>query len=173
MRILWRARILAGDCCDALCAVAEFMDAAFAVKTIKCRAHIAASQMFDGLFEVRVALSQNLAQLHGRHASLLKLRERPVRLDGFVLPSVAYQENAIIPVQALDKLVNLPRGCKRRLVEHVQSLLAGVGLFAAGKVPLQRGGLDSRLGQSLRGARRGRKTVFASSARSSGYSGCS
>jgi hypothetical protein len=102
--------------------------------------------MLDCLLEVRVALSQNLAEFYGRHACFLKLRERSACLDGFVLPRVTNQENAIIPMQALDKLVNLPRGCERRLVDHIESLLAGVGLLAARKLPLQRGSLNACFG---------------------------
>ncbi len=95
------------------------MDSAFAVQTIERRAHIAAGQLFDCLLQVRVALPQNLAELHRHHAGFLKLCERTACLDRFVLPRVSYQKDTIIPMQVFDKLVHLPRGGERRFVDHI------------------------------------------------------
>ena len=95
-------------------------------------------QLLDGLLQLRVALPDNLIQLHSPHSRFLKLREWAACFDGFMLARVAYQKNAVIRMEPFNELVHLASGGERRFVEHIQSLLAGVRLLSSGKMTLKR-----------------------------------
>jgi len=100
----------------------------------------------------------NLLQLHRLHARVLKLGKDAARLDRFMLAGVAYQQNAVVRVQAADKLVHLFGGRKRTLVHHIEPVFARIRPLASGKMGLQSLGLDTGLAQLLRRAARRRKT---------------
>src|ERR1700723_1093297 len=75
-----------------------------------------------------------------------------------MLARIAYEQNSVFRLKALDEFVHLSCGSERRFIEHVKSLLAGIRLFAPSQMPLQSRCLNSRLCQLLCSARSGRKT---------------
>ena len=96
-----RLGILARDGGDALLMPLHFMDSALPAKALDCRANFATRQLLDCLLQLRVALPDNLVQLRRPHTRFLKLRERPARFDSLMLPRIAYQQNAVIWVEAV------------------------------------------------------------------------
>jgi hypothetical protein len=67
-------------------------------------------------------LPYDLFESDRHHASILKLRKRPARLDRFMLPAVANQEHAVGGTQPMEELVDLACGCQRRFIEYVETL---------------------------------------------------
>jgi hypothetical protein len=74
-----------------------------------------------------------------------------------MLAGVAHQQNAVVRMQAPDKLVHLFGGRKRTLVHHIKPVLSRIHALASGKMRLQGHGLDPGIGQRLRRAGRGRE----------------
>src|ERR1035441_6780770 len=137
----------------------HLMDAALPLQPGNSLSHLAARKLLDGLFQLRIALADNLLQLHRLHARVLELGKDAARLDGFMLASVAYQQNAVVRVQAAHKLVHLFGGRKRTLVHDIEPVLAGVRSLASCKMGLQSLGLDTSLAQLIRRAARRRKAL--------------
>jgi hypothetical protein len=69
----------------------HLMHAALPVKTLDRSSHLTMSQLFDGSFQLRVALTHDLIELRRAHPRFLKLRERATRFDGLMLAGVTYQ----------------------------------------------------------------------------------
>jgi hypothetical protein len=85
------------------------MHAALPVKTLDRNSHLTVRQLFDGSFQLRVALTHDLIELRRAHPSILKLREGTACFDGFMLARVAYQENAVIGMETGHELMHLAR----------------------------------------------------------------
>src|ERR1035441_1690444 len=137
----------------------HLMDAALPLQPGNSLSHLAARKLLDGLFQLRIALADDLLQLHRLHARVLELSEDAARLDGFMLASVAYQQHAVVRMQAAHKLVHLFGGRQRTLVHHIEPELARVWPLASGKMGLQGLGLDTGIAQLIRRAARRRKTL--------------
>src|ERR1039458_6134616 len=137
----------------------HLMDAALPLQPLYRFPHFSTRKLLDGLFQLRVALADNLLQLHRLHARVLELGEDAARLDGFMLAGVAYQQNAVVRVQAADKLVHLFGGRKRTLIHHIEPVLSRVRPLALGKMGLQSLGVDTGLAQLLRRSARRRKAL--------------
>jgi hypothetical protein len=112
------------------------MDAALPLHTGDSLSHLATRKLLDGLFQLWIALADNFLQLHRLHARILELGEDAARLDGFMLAGVAYQQNAVVRMQAAHKLVHLFGGRKRTLVHHIEPVFARVRPLALGKMGL-------------------------------------
>ena len=78
--------------------------------------------------------------------------------DGLMLPPVAYQQNTIIRMETIHKVMHLPSGRQRRFVKNVQALFTRVGFLAAREMLLERRSFHPCLGKFLRGPGCGRKT---------------
>ena len=87
------------------------------------------------------------------------MRKRTARLHGFVLATISYQKNPIIPMETFDEFVHLSSGGKRRLVEYIQALLSSIRLRPSCKVMLESRGLHAGLGELVRSARCRRKPL--------------
>src|ERR1019366_6325315 len=157
-RVIGRLGIFLGNSRDTVFMTWHLMDAALPLHTGDSLSHLAARKLLDGLLQLWIALADDLLQLHRLHARVLELGEDAARLDGFMLASVAYQQNAVVRVQAAYKLVHLFGGRKRTLVHHIKPVFARVRPLALGKMGLQSLGLDTGLAQLLRRAARRRKT---------------
>ena len=157
-RVLRRFSILARDGGDALVVALNFMDSALPVKVLDCLAHFATRKLLDDLFQFRVFLAHDLFELHRPHAGVLKLREGPSGLDRLMLPPVADQQHAVIRMEPVHKLMQLPGRCQRGFVEHIEPLLASIGLLATCQMLLERRCLHACLGELLRRAGRWRET---------------
>src|ERR1039458_1152570 len=136
----------------------RLMAAALPLQPGDSLSHLATRKLLDGLFQLRIALADNLLQLHCLHARVLELGKDAARLYGFMLAGVAYQQNAVVRMQAAHKLVHLFGGRKRTLVHDIEPVLARVRPLASGKMGLQSLGFDAGVAQLLRRAARRRKT---------------
>jgi hypothetical protein len=87
------------------------------------------------------------------------LREGTARFDGLMLATISHQQHPIIPMETFDELVHLSSRGKRRLVEHIQPLLSGVGLRPFRKVTLESRGLHAGLSKLVCRARCRRKPL--------------
>src|ERR1035441_4770504 len=82
-RVIGRLGILLGNSRDAVSMTWHLMDAALPLHTGDSLSHLATRKLLDGLFQIRIALPDNLLQLHRLHARVLELSEdaaRPVPL---------------------------------------------------------------------------------------------
>src|ERR1035438_5120147 len=137
----------------------HLMDAALPLQSGDSFSHLATRKLLDGLFQLRIALPDNLLQFHRLHASVLELGEDAARLDGFMLAGAACQQNTVIRMQAAHKFVHLFGGRKRTLVHHIEPVFARVRPLATGKMGLQSLGVDTGLAQLLGSAAGRRKTL--------------
>src|ERR1035438_8460123 len=151
-RVIGRLGILLGNGRDAVFMTWHRMDAALPLHPGDSLSLLATRKLLDGLFQLRIALADNLLQLHRLHARVLELGEDAARLNGFMLAGVAYQQNAVVRMQAAHKLVHLFSGRKRTLVHHIEPELARVWPLASGKMGLQGLSLDTGPAQILRRA---------------------
>jgi hypothetical protein len=158
-RIIGRLGIFLGNGRNAVFMTWHLMDAALPLHPGDSLSHLAARKLLDGLFQLRVSLADNLLQLHRLHARVLELGKDAARLDGFMLASVAYQQNAVVRVQAAHKFVHLFGGRKRTFIHHIEPVFARVRPLALGKMGLQSLGLDTGLAQLLRRSARRRKAL--------------
>jgi hypothetical protein len=133
------------------------MDAALPLQTLHGLAHLATRKLLDHLFQLRVFLADDLFELDCLHARVLELREGTPGLDRLMLPTIAYQQHAVIRMKAIHKLVHLFGGRERGFIEHIQAALSGVRLLSPRKMLLQRGCFHACIGQLLRRAGRGRE----------------
>jgi len=84
-RAIGRLGILLGNSRNAVFVTWHLMDAALPLHTGNSLSHLAARKLLDGLFQFRIALPDNLLQLHRLHARVLELGKDAARLDGFML----------------------------------------------------------------------------------------
>src|SRR5271170_6530563 len=70
-----------------------------------------------------------------------------------MLAAISHQQHPIIPMETFDELVHLASRGKRRLIEHIQTLLASIGLHSFGKVTLESRGLHAGLSELVCRAR--------------------
>ena len=86
------------------------------------------------------------------HPRFLELLEGSPCFNALVLPNIAYEQDAVVFLQAMQELVHLFCAGETGFVEHIQTFLPILRLFAAHKVPLQRTRFDACLREILRGA---------------------
>src|ERR1039457_7436095 len=89
-RVIGRLGILLGNSCDAVFMTWHLMDAALPLQSGDSLSHLATRKLLDGLLQLRIALPDNLLQLHCVPARVLELGKDAARLDGFMLAGVAY-----------------------------------------------------------------------------------
>jgi hypothetical protein len=65
---------------NAFSASSEFVDATLPFQTGDCLSDLAASELFDSLFQFGIFVTHNLVQLNCLHARVLQLRENNVQL---------------------------------------------------------------------------------------------
>ncbi len=110
------------------------MDTALPLQTLHRLAHLAPRKLLHHLFKLRGFLADNLFELHCLHARVLKLCKGTPGLDCLMLPSIPYQQHAVIGMQAIHKLVHLLGGRQRGFIEHVQAAFSGVRLLSTRKM---------------------------------------
>jgi hypothetical protein len=121
------------------------MHTALLLKTFDGGSHLAACQLLNDLLQLWVALQNNVIQRRRPHPRFLQLCERTAHFDGLMLATIPYQQHPIMPMETFDELVHLARGCKRRLVEHIQALFSFVWLHPFSKVMLESRSLHASL----------------------------
>lgn len=85
----------------------DLVDAALLVKILYRLAHFAPRKLLNYLFQFWVFLAHDLFELHRFHASVLELRKGPPGLDSLMLPPVADEQNTIIRMEPVYKLMHL------------------------------------------------------------------
>jgi hypothetical protein len=116
---------------DALAVVWNLMDSPLPVKILDSLSDFASRKLLNYVFQIWVFLAHDLMEPDRHHARILKLREWPPGLNRFVLPSVTNQQHAVVWMEPVYKLMQLPCRCHRGFVEHVEPFFACVGLLTA------------------------------------------
>jgi len=106
------------------------MDSALPVKTLYRLTQFAPCKLLDYPLQFWVFLAHDLFELHRSHTRVLELREGPAGLDRLMLPPVAYEQDPVIRMEPVHKLVHLPGRCQRGFVEHIEPFLAGIRLLS-------------------------------------------
>ena len=88
---------------------------------------LAFGQQFDGGFQRRVFLADDLIELGGTHPGLLQLLEWPARFDALVLARVADQEHAVVGAETRKEIAHLVRAGEARLIDKVELPLVRSG----------------------------------------------
>jgi hypothetical protein len=134
----------------------NLVDASLPGKFCDCLPDPVARKLLDDLLQCRVFLSHDLFQPDRHHARILKLRKQSPGLYGLTLPPAADQQDTIIGLEPVHEVTRLPSRCKRRFIQHIKMLFAGIWLLAACQLPLQRGCFQARFEELLRRARAAR-----------------
>ena len=108
------------------------------LERFKGSGYLAAGQQFDGGFQRRVFLPNDLVELGGAHSGFLQLLEWAACFDALVLTCVADQEHAVVGAKTGKELAHLIGAGKAGLINKVEVLLSGSGrVCGACKEPLQ------------------------------------
>src|ERR1019366_5968216 len=107
------------------------MDSPLPVKVLNGLPHVAAGKLLDHGFQLRVFLTRDFIEPDRLHACILKLREGTPGLHSLMLPTVAYQQYAVVRMKPVHKFIHLTGRCQRRFVEDIEPLLSGVWLLSS------------------------------------------
>ena len=159
--VFGRLDVAFGDGADALFAVGNFLHAALLLERVERGGDLARCQHFDGGFQRRVFLANDLVELGRAHSGFLQLLERAARFDALMLASVADQKHAVIGAEPRKELAHLVRAGKAGFVNHEKSFPLGIviSVLPTREKTLQCSGVDTGLLQLFRGAR-GRGEAF-------------
>ena len=114
---------------------------------------LAGRQQFDGRFQSRVLLPNDVVQRRRTHSGLLQLLEGSARFHALMLADIADQKHAVIGVNSGKELSHLLGAGKARFIDEVEVLsLCGVWICSAGEEALQGSGFNSCLIQLTGGA---------------------
>ena len=99
---------------------------------------MAFGQQFDGGFQRRVFLANDLIELGGAHSGLLQLLERTACFDALVLARVADQEHAVVGAETRKEFAHLVGAGEAGFIDKIEvPLLLSGRVGRAGKEPLQ------------------------------------
>ncbi len=104
-RVLRGFRVFLRDGVHPLLAASELMHPALAVQVLHRSFHLAARELLDHLPQLRLFLAHDLIERDGLHPGFLQLGEGLSGLYRLMLPPVAYQQHAVVRVQARHKLM--------------------------------------------------------------------
>src|SRR5208283_1796484 len=147
--VFGRFGVALGDGADALDSVRNFPHTALLAERVERSGDLSRGQHFDGGFQRRVFLADDLVELGGTHSGLLQLLERPARFDALMLAGVADQEHSVIAIKPRKKVAHLVGAGEAGFVNQEESFLSWILLCAlsTGEKPLQCSCVDSRLGK--------------------------
>ena len=103
--------------------VGNFPHPALLLECVERSGDLARRQQFDGGFQRRVFLANDLIELGGAHSGFLQLLERAARFDALMLAGVADQEHAVIGTKPRKELAHLVGAGKARFIDKVEVLL--------------------------------------------------
>ena len=151
--VFGRFDVALGDGADALFCVGNFLHTALLLECVERGGNLARGQQFDGRFQSRVLLANDLIESGCAHSGLLQLLERAARFDPLMLADVADQKHVVAGTKPRKELADLVRAGKARFIDKVQVLsLWYVWICSPGEKALQGSSLDSCLIQLARGA---------------------
>jgi hypothetical protein len=81
---------------------------------------LARRQQFDGRFQSRVLLANDLIQRRRAHSGFLQLLEGAARFDALMLADIADQKHAVIGTKPGKKLAHLVGAGKARFIDKVE-----------------------------------------------------
>ena len=84
---------------------------------------LACRQQFDGGFQRRVLLANDLIEPGGAHSGFLQLLERAARFNALMLAGVADQKHAVVGTEPRKELAHLVCACEARFIDKVEVLL--------------------------------------------------
>src|ERR1035441_2735214 len=108
-----------------------------------------------------MSLTHDFIEPDRLHACILKLREGTPGLHSLMLPTVAYQQYAVVRMKPVHKFIHLTGRCQRRFVEDIEPLLSGVWLLSPRQMLLERGCFHARFGEFLCRSGRGSETLHS------------
>ena len=94
--LLGRFDVALGDSADALFCVGNFLHAALLLERVERGGDLTCGQQFDGGFECRVLLANDLIELGRAHSGLLQLLEWAARFDALMLADIADQKHSVL-----------------------------------------------------------------------------
>jgi hypothetical protein len=109
-----------GYCLEAVFAVRDFVHTALLPEIVNRLVHMAVGELLNGLFQCRVFLANDFVQVRRVHSRFLKLLKRLPSLYSLVLPGVTHEDYAVVFLQSVHELVDLPRAREARFVNNVQ-----------------------------------------------------
>src|SRR5580658_8005077 len=114
---------------------------------------LAGRQQFDGRFQSRVLLPNDVVQRRHTHSRLLQLLEGSARFHALMLADIADQKHTVIGGNSDKKLSHLVGAGKTRFIDEVEvRSLCYVWICSAGEEALQGSRFNSCLIQLTRGA---------------------
>ena len=94
--VLGRFNVSLGNCADAVFCVGNFLHASLLLECFECSGDLARGEQFDGRFQSRVLLANDLIESSCAHSGLLQLLEGAARFDALMLAGIADQKHAVI-----------------------------------------------------------------------------
>ena len=108
--------------------VGNFLHTALLLECVERSGDLARRQQFDGRFQSRVLLANDLIESGGAHSGFLQLLEGAARFDALMLADIADQKHAVIGTKPRKELAHLVGAGKARFIDKVEVLLLCVGL---------------------------------------------
>ena len=118
-----RFDVALGDGADTLFRVGNFLHTTLLLECVEGRGDLAGGQQFDGCFQSRVFLANDLIERGCAHSGFLQLLERAARFDALMLAGIADQKQAVIGTKPRKELAHLVRAGKARFIHKVEVLL--------------------------------------------------
>ena len=84
---------------------------------------LARRQQFDGRFQSRVLLANDLIEFGRAHSGFLQLLEGAARFDALMLADIADQKHAVIGTKPRKELAHLVGAGEARFIDKVEVLL--------------------------------------------------
>src|SRR5580693_7338163 len=112
------------------------MDAGLLIELVDRVPHLATREVLDDLFEGGVLLPHDVIEPHGLDAGLLELLIGSAGFDSLVLADIAHEQDAVLWLKSMEKLMHLPRARETGFVEDVEARLFVALCFLPYQMPL-------------------------------------
>ena len=103
--------------------VGNFLHTALLLECVERSGDLARGQQFDGGFQSRVLLANDLIELGRAHSGFLQLLEGAARFDALMLADIADQKHAVMGTKPRKELADLVGAGKARFIDKVEVLL--------------------------------------------------
>ena len=81
---------------------------------------LAVGELLDGFLQGRILLADDFVEVRRMHSAFLELLKRPAGFHALVLARVTHEDHPVLLVQAVQKVVDLPRARQARLIDNVK-----------------------------------------------------
>ena len=103
--------------------VGNFLHTTLLLECVERSGDLARRQQFDGRFQSRVLLPNDLIESGRAHSGFLQLLEGAARFDALMLADIADQKHAVIGTKPRKELAHLVGAGKARFIDKVEVLL--------------------------------------------------